>query len=345
MGRMMSYLANTPGQEVSYIRVESRGTACKLCSAWPMLKAVWRIWREAQAPSAAIVHLNMAERGSVLRKGIMLLWARSLGAPTVLHLHAAEILPFYDNLPRIGKRAVATVFRQANVCIVLGQPWRNWLVEKLAVDPSRIEVLRNGVPPPLVAPVLKATLRPQLVFLGNLLPRKGVQDLLTALATEPLASRPWDLIFAGGGDATSLRKYAEKLGLAPRVSFNGWLEQADSMALLSRSAALILPSYHEGLPLVLIEAASLGLVSVTTDVGAIAEVFSNEVTALIVTLGDIHALSVAILRVLDEPMLRLRIGANARKLFQRSLSVDVFASRLAKIYLQYCIAKDSNTIA
>jgi glycosyltransferase involved in cell wall biosynthesis len=284
----------------------------------------------------------MAERGSVLRKGFLLLWGRSLGLPTVLHLHAAEMVPFYNRLSAPSKKVVQFIFRSAGVCIVLGHGCGHWLNTVLGVAQDRIEVLANGVPAPAKRPSPAAESNFNMLFLGNLQARKGLGDLLSALSQQPLAGRNWALIVAGGGNAVPFQRQAKQLGLAERVRFTGWLDRDACSGLLAQTGLLVLPSYHEGLPLVLLEAASLGIPSVTTPVGAIPEVFVDKETASFVPPGDVTALSTAILQMIDDRGLRRRIGENARSLYEASLSIETFAKGLLAIYARHCSGISGN---
>jgi glycosyltransferase involved in cell wall biosynthesis len=205
----------------------------------------------------------------------------------------------------------------------------------MGIDRGRIEIVRNGVPPPRVLPFATQRNPVLLVFLGNLLPRKGLADLLTALASHSLLGRKWELIVAGSGDAAAMRTSAQQLGLDGRVRFSGWLDRPETLALLARAFMLILPSYHEGLPLVLLEAASIGCPVVATLVGAVPEVFADGETALLVAPGDTVALAGAITRLMDNPELHATLARNARQLFQTDLTISVFRNRLAGIYHRY----------
>jgi glycosyltransferase involved in cell wall biosynthesis len=343
MGRIMAYLAgHDPQAAISFEMIESRGGGGALVSLWPMLLAALRIWRWSRAPGVTVLHVNMAERGSVFRKGILLLWGRQLGLPTVLHLHAAEIVPSYDHMPRLCRLWVRHVFQSANVCVVLGQVWHCWLQDCLGVDSARIEILRNGVPRARVLPLPVAERHCVLVFLGNMQARKGLGDLLTALASDALRRREWTLIVAGGGDQVPYRDMAHALGVTAKVQFESWLNRDACTALLARAYALILPSYHEGLPLVLLEAASLGLPAIATPVGAIAEVFTDDENVLFVPPGDVSALAAAILRIVDDQRLRARLGQGAKKLYEGSLTLERFNGQLAQIYARHCLG-DRNT--
>ncbi len=341
MGRIMVYLAEQPSTDgIVFEMVESRGGGAAIASLWPLARAARRVRQCAGQSGKVIVHLNMAEGSSVWRKGLLLLLSNRLGLTTVLHLHAADIQTFYDRLPALAQSWVRHVFQRATVCIVLGQPWATWLQACLQVDRCRIEILRNGVPVPPVFPFTTRRGPMLLVFLGNLLPRKGLTDLLTALANQTLQNRDWELVVAGGGDASSMQVRARGLGLEGRVRFTGWLDRPATLALLARAFMLILPSHHEGLPLVLLEAASVGCPIVTTPVGAIPEVFADEEHALFVAPGDTDALAGTIGRLMDNPALRAKIARNARYLFQSSLTISVFRSRIAEIYQRHCTGPD-----
>jgi glycosyltransferase involved in cell wall biosynthesis len=337
IGRMMAYLAECHADSwLRFCMIESRGGGSALSSIGPMLRAAWLMWVHSRYAGDVVAHVNMAERGSVYRKGMLLLWGRCLGLPTVLHLHAADIMGSYDTLPGLYRAWTRYVFRSASVCIVLGQIWRRWLQDDLGVRAARIEVLRNGVPRAGVVPFPHVGAGCVWVFLGNLQARKGLGDLLAALACDELRSREWVLIVAGGGDAGPFRQRAASLGLRDRVQFETWLSRDACTALLSRASALILPSYHEALPLVLLEAASLGVPSITTPVGAIAEVFTDGENALLVPPGDVGALAAALLRLSDDERLRVRLGRGARRLYERSLSIETFTARLGDIYVRHC---------
>ena len=343
MGRLMAYLAAVDtAPSIRFEAIESRGEGSALSSCVPFLKAAWYIGWSARRPGKVILHVNMAERGSVVRKGALLLLGRSLGLSTVLHLHAAEMVPFYKGLSVPSKKIVQFIFQSAGVCIVLGHGCGQWLNAVLGVPQDRIEVLANGVPAPAKRPSPGADSNFNLLFLGNLQARKGLGDLLSALSQEPLAGRDWELIVAGGGNAAPFQRQARQLGLAERVRFTGWLDRDACSGLLARAGLLILPSYHEGLPLVLLEAASLGIPSVTSPVGAIPEVFVDQETASFVAPGDVRTLSKAILQMIDDPGLRGRIGKNARSLYETSLSIETFSKGLSAIYARHCFGISRN---
>jgi glycosyltransferase involved in cell wall biosynthesis len=341
MGRMMAYFASAEAATgVCLETVESRGGGSALRSIWYLINAAARIFSAAVGRRPTLVHLNMAEGGSVLRKGSLLLLAHACGLPTVLHLHAANIVMFHTMLPRAGKALMAVVFRRADMCVVLGEPWRHWLATVVLVDPARIAIVRNGVPPPALACRPARSLEFTFLFLGNLLARKGLVDLLHALALLQSgiaqSGLAWRLTVAGGGDSLALQALANGLGLADHVRFAGWVTRDASSLLFGTADALVLPSYQEALPLVLLEAASFGVPIITTPVGAIPELFSDGLDALFVPPGDRPALANALARLMADPELAARLGKNGRLLYDREFTMGQFANRLGAIYAHLC---------
>jgi glycosyltransferase involved in cell wall biosynthesis len=304
-----------------------------LVSPWYLLRASARIVATSTGTAPSIVHVNMAERSSILRKGLLLTLARAVGVPTLLHLHAAEIMRLYPRLYWPGRAALRAVFRGAGVCVVLGEPWRAWLTDEMGVAAARIVVLRNGVAVPKVRHSARADGEFTFLFLGNLLARKGLPDLLNALATPHVTAMGWRLVIAGGGDAAPLHRLAQILNIDARVNFAGWLDRAATDVALANADVLVLPSHHEALPLVLLEAAALGVPVITTPVGAIPELFRDGESALFVTPGDRFALAAALHRLLTDPECRVRLAHNGLALYQREFTMPQFAASLRGLYL------------
>jgi glycosyltransferase involved in cell wall biosynthesis len=337
MGRIMAYLsAYGPQAGVQFEILESRGGGTALASGWHMVWCAARIIQVAAGRSPAIVHLNFGEGGSVVRKGLLLMLAHTLGMPTILHLHAADIVGFHAGLSGMARALTAFVFRRAGTCIVLGPLWRQWLVEKLGVTPSGVVVIHNGVPQLEVEHVKPRADGFCLVFLGNLLARKGLPDLLHALAQMQdggcLDLPEWRLWVGGGGDFASLAALAQELGIAQRVRFLGWLDRRAATDLLFQADALVLPSYKEALPLVLLEAAGASVPVIATRVGAIPDVFTDGHDALLVAPGDRTALSAALARVMNDPDLARQLGKNAKRLYDQHFAMEIFVQAMAAVY-------------
>lgn len=173
------------------------------------------------------------------------------------------------------------------------------------IDP----ITRDGLPEP--SPPL-ASARLHALAVGRLTPIKGLDIALRALALLPAASR-WHLDLVGEGEATAdLATLAAALGVTDRVTFHGF--RRDTEALMAASDVLIMPSWHEGLPYTLLEAMSIGLPVVASQVGGLAEVLQHDATGLLFPAGDAAALAANLTRLADSSALRATLGHAAARL-------------------------------
>jgi glycosyltransferase involved in cell wall biosynthesis len=114
------------------------------------------------------------------------------------------------------------------------------------------------------------------------------------------------------------------------VEFWGW---HDDMAAVFRDAHVIsLPSYREGVPKVLIEAAACGRPIVTTDTPGCREIVRHEVNGLLVPPRDAKALANALLRLIENPELRRRMGQAGREIAVAEFSLEKVVSETLAVY-------------
>ena len=336
MGSIMAYLASMrqdPSGRFEFKRLETRGGGHIALSPVFLALAVARIWLEAARGRLAVVHLNLAERGSVFRKAVLLAATRMVGGRVLLHLHAAQIVQFHAAMGRPGQSLLQWMFRSADHCVVLGEVWRRWVIDKFAVRPSRISIVYNGVPATMPAPHMPHSNGPfRLLFVGNLLERKGVADLLRSFARPSLMARDIHLTMAGGGPVDLYRAMAADLGVADRVSFTGWVSQDGARTLMVNSDALILPAYDEGLPLVILEALASRTPVICTPVGSIPEVLQDRHTALFVKPGDEGGIADAIANLIDRPELGAELSASGAILYDRLFTMEAFATSIGMLY-------------
>jgi glycosyltransferase involved in cell wall biosynthesis len=336
MGSIMAYLASMredPSGRFDLKRLESRGGGHIALSPLFLMLAVGRIFLEASRGRLAVVHLNLAERGSVYRKAVLLAATKLVGGRVLLHLHAAQIVQFHGSMGLGGRSLLRWMFRSADHCVVLGEVWRRWVIDTFGVRPGRIGIIYNGVPATMPAPrTAPADPRFELLFVGNLLERKGVKELLRAFATPAISRRDIHLTIAGGGPVETYRTMAADLGIASRVTFTGWVSQDDARTFMVNSDALILPAYDEGLPLVILEALASGTPVICTPVGSIPEVLEDGQTALFVAPGDVGAIATAIVRLLDQPGLRAELSAAGVRLYRRLFTMEAFAASVGSLY-------------
>ena len=313
--------------------LDTRGDGSALSSLGVLSTALAQLLQSRWRGELAGVHVNVAERMSLLRKGAVMGLSRALGVPVLLHLHAAQLHSSYPLMPRPLQALTRWVFSLPQGCVVLGQASRQFVIDQLKVPPERVQVLNNGVPEPSQprrVPAEGQALR--VLFVGNLSERKGVSDLLAALAQPGFDTQRLSVDLAGGGDVEGYRAKALALGLGERVRFTGWIDQAGVAQLMAKADVLVLPSYDEGLPLVILEALANGVAVVCSPVGEIGSVLSHEQHALLVQPGDVTGLGQALQRVLHDAALRQSLEQAGRRLYEEKFSVCRFFAEVARLH-------------
>lgn len=334
---IQSQAPNPPAHSAQLRPLDTRGGGSAFHSGWVLLIAMAKLVRGRLEGNLAGVHVNMAERLSVVRKGAVIALCRALGVPVVLHLHAAQLHQFYESLPSLFRWLTRWIFSLPASVVVLGTASRRFVIDALKVPADRVHILNNGVPEPTrprdKGPAGSAR---RILFVGNLSERKGVSDLLHAL-TRPVLREgpPLEVTLAGGGDVATYQAKAQELGVADLVRFEGWVDQDRVAQLMARAHVLVLPSYDEGLPLVILEALANGVAVVCTPVGEIPSVLSDGVNACFVTPGDVDGIASALHRVMGEPALMDTLGRNGRGLYEQEFSLSRFFANVARIHQRY----------
>ena len=319
--------------------LDTRGGANAVYSLLMLANAVGKLVRGRLNGKLAGVHVNMAERLSLFRKSIIIVSCRALGVPVVLHLHAAQLHHFYRALPSPLSAITRWVFSLPASIVVLGTTARQFVIDELKVPEVRVEIINNGVPEP-VEPRRPLMAHPaqrvqRVLFVGNLSERKGVTDLLQALARPGFNATMLELTFAGGGDVVQYQKKAAELGVDGLVRFIGWANQSQVASLMNSADILVLPSYDEGLPLVILEALANEVAVVCTPVGEIPLALTDGLNACFVKPGDSASIAEGLQKVLGNPEFRKHLGQNGRALYDSSFSLPRFFASVARIHLRH----------
>jgi glycosyltransferase involved in cell wall biosynthesis len=167
---------------------------------------------------------------------------------------------------------------------------------------------------------------------ANLRPEKGYDVLLDATRAISDSGLPVRVAAVGRGPLRSvLQARHRELALGDHFQFLG--QRDDVLELLAGADAFVLASRHEGLPVALMEATSVGLPIVAPCIGGVPEMLEDEIDAILVPPGDAHLLADAMKRMASDPQLRERLGSRARL---KSSSFDISAANRAvgDIYLQ-----------
>jgi glycosyltransferase involved in cell wall biosynthesis len=175
----------------------------------------------------------------------------------------------------------------------------------------------------------------RVVSIGRAVAKKGFGDLLKALAALP-QDLHWRFAHVGSGELLgSLKAQAKATGIAGKVAFFGGKSQPEVIALLREADLFVLPAKQaksgdrDGLPNVLMEAASQGVPIVATDFAGIPEFVRDGVDGQLVPAGNWEALSNAINLLARDPARRAALAASAYERLRTSFSAERSADLLA----------------
>jgi glycosyltransferase involved in cell wall biosynthesis len=316
---------------VQITRLSTRGSGSLLLSPIVLSWALARLCVASWFGRVTVVHINVASKGSVYRKALLAAVTRQLGVPYVVHLHSGAFDQFWQSAgPQLG-RVIAGLLRNSAAIIVLGRYWSELIDRRLPGMDGKVVILPNATPSAATAPEKAKDGRVRISFFGKLGEMKGTPQLVEALAL--LRDRAdWTATLAGHGDVTGTRAKLLRSQIADRVSVPGWLAPAAAADLLRRTDILVQPSFIDNLPMTILEAFAWGIPVVATPVGVVPDVVVQNVNGLLVPAGDVRALADALAELIDDPALRQRLGAAARRDHAARYEMNGYLSRLAEIW-------------
>lgn len=261
--------------------------------------------------------------------------AQQLGVPLVVTVHGHDVTrqPRSPGLHGVRyRRNLRAVFERAALVIAVSGVIREH-AEACGADPAKVRVHHTGVPVPAVLPMVPK--RWDVAFVGRLVAKKGVDDLLTALARID-SPRPRALFIGDGpllpemrARAESLRVDATFVGSRPPDAVQRHLAEARMLAAPSKTAP---DGDTEGLPTTILEAAALGLPVVATRHSGIPEAVLDGRTGLLTPEADPEALAGSLRRLLGDAGLRHRLGARGREHVAAHFDLTSQNRRLEDLY-------------
>jgi glycosyltransferase involved in cell wall biosynthesis len=334
VGTLMRYLIESwRSQNGPHVRViDTRGQGGGLDGAAHFAAAIWHVLHHAAAGELGLVHAHMTTRGSVLRKCTLCGVAMAFRVPVIMHMHGADFFPFYLALPRFSQAIIRAVLQRCHSVIVLGQAWQDFLRDQMKLAPSRIAIVPNGVPAPALPQPPHPDGTARILFLGRIGTRKGVPDLIAALASPGLCHAAWHAVIAGDGELHAARAQIREARLESKIDVPGWTDRNTTNALLAAADILVLPSYHEAMPIAILEALASKVAVIATPVGAIPEFLANDVNAILVAPGNVAELAAAIADLLQDPTRRARLAAAGQALFQSRFTITAMSQKIAALY-------------
>ena len=222
----------------------------------------------------------------------------------------------------------------------------NYSLEKIqnhyGIEQSKVRVVPNGVDvekfkpmedPAAVKRQFGLGNEPCVLFVGSLIPRKGLPFLVEAAKKIIKENAQTKFLIVGDGPLKNqLADSLETANLSGNFKFLGNLKEDSLLAVYNCADVFVLPSLQEGQGIVLLEAQASGKPVVAFDVGGVNEAVRNGETGLLVKRGSSDELADALLRLLSDKPLREKMGANGRGFVAENFTWVICAQKMLKVY-------------
>lgn len=280
-----------------------------------------------------IVHIHMSYNGSFYRKFLIVKISKIYKKKVVLHLHGSEFKKFYNSSNSMIKKLIKNIFESSDCVIVLGDEWYKFISQ--VAPKANIKIFNNAVKIP-DSNVNWNKERINILFLGVLIKRKGVDDLIEAvnvLEKKNLnKNRNLKFIIAGvGKEEEELKEKVKKYNLDYCINFAGWVNGEKKKNLLEEAQVFVLPSYNEGLPMAILESMSYGIPVISTNVGSIEEVVNNN-NGYIIKPGEINDLANAIEDITEDEEKWSEKSNLARKIIYERFNQKIYFKNIKNLY-------------
>jgi glycosyltransferase involved in cell wall biosynthesis len=302
-------------------------------SRWAKARIAWVAWLTYMGllfrRRVRLLHVHCASGPSFWRKCMFMLPTFAVNLPVVLHWHGGGFVAFFQRSPHWQQCLISWVFARSDRVIALSAQWHTTLATmfpqaRLVTIPNPVELAE--------LPVDRAPSPPSLLFLGRIIPEKGVGDLLLAMPAVLERVPECRLVIAGTGDLQRYCELAVQLGIKHAVRFPGYLEGAEKAELLRQATVFVLPSHIEAMPMSVLEAMSNGLPVVATTVGGIPQAIRHGVDGLLFEPRDVVALADALMRLLSDEQWRRSMAASARHRVEQNFAADLIVPRVHALW-------------
>jgi glycosyltransferase involved in cell wall biosynthesis len=275
-----------------------------------------------------VVHVHSSHRFSFYRAAYYVLVAEYVWRrPVVLHVHGSAFDEFVASPTAPVSAVQDVVFGAVDRVIALSDYWKGVLEER--VPGEKVVVVPNAVDPDQYEPEA-GTGPPRIVFVSNLIERKGVAELTAAIERlHDDGAPPFEVEIAGDGP---LRDRVQRLADDyENVTYRGYVSEAEKRRLLDAGSVFVLPTHAEGLPIALLEGMAGGNAVVSTAVGSIPEVLDDDF-GVVVGVGAAEELAASLDQLLADPERTTEMGRRSRRVVESEYSWNVVSERLAALY-------------
>lgn len=277
-----------------------------------------------------LVHLHMATKGSFWRKSLFVLLCVPFRRRIIIHLHGGAFANIYRTYPSWKKAFVNFIFDLADAIVVLSKHWEEFI---RPLTKAQIKIINNFVHDNFEPSQALAEGRNlKCLYLGQFSANKGIYDLLPVFSEVVRLFPQARLVCGGDGEMSKVRETINSLGASSYIETPGWVSGEDKTKLLHQCGIFILPSYHEGLPMSIIEAMSCSMAVISTRVGGVPALV-DDANGILVSPGEKNELFGALCKLLSyDPETLYLMGKASRQKYCQLFSAEYCHREMRALY-------------
>ncbi len=267
-----------------------------------------------------LVLLFSSPGASFIEKSILGAGAKVFGIKVLMFPRGAQLIADYNKSARYAW-LLKILFKVPDKMLCQGTVYRDFFVDCVGLDEKLCSIVPNWTATKSLLDIGEKRLKilPEcitIMFIGWIDKEKGVFELLEAINELVICSKKYcfRVLMAGEGNALDeVKNYVLSHSLQKYVKLLGWINEKQKTTFLKDADILVLPSYMEGMPNVVIEAMACGLPVIATKVGAIEQMIQTGENGIVIASRSSEEIRVALDMLLNDADLRYRLGKAAWK--------------------------------
>jgi glycosyltransferase involved in cell wall biosynthesis len=291
-----------------------------------------------------IIHLHTSQGIAWLKDTFFVIMGKAFHTRLILHMHGGNFDTIYHENSRIIQSYTRMILGFADAVISVSTEWKIRLAKLIPI--ARVFPFTNCIDIHAFQPNDTCNVGQvvNILFLGRVGPLKGTFDLIEAIHYLQPGKFNFHVWIVGpeerDGDFQYAQHLLEKYQLTDTCELLGAVNREKVIQLLREANLFVLPSYYEGLPMVILEALATGLPVIATNVGGISEVVRDSYNGFLIPSGSIKVLADALEILVSNADLRKIMGQRSREIAEQELDVYSYVERITSLYSSLLDGRD-----
>lgn len=323
---------NSPLEEdFELLYIQSYRDGVKFAKFFKALGGYGRFLKVLLTEKPELVHIHSSFGPSFYRKIPFVYMASLFRKPIINHIHGSDYDTFFNKASSVKKKLVKKIYARCTVLIALSDAGKKELSK--IVPTEKIIVIENYsiLHQDAYWHRLRRPSNHTVLYLGEIGRRKGCYDIPAIVDYVAKSVPEVRFVIGGTGEIHQIQQLLKRRNLESRVEFPGWVRDKEKDRLLREADVFLLPSYHEGMPMSILDAMGYGLPVVSTAVGGIPKIVRSGENGLLCEAGEVLGLSQAIIRLLQDQVFSKTCGENSCSIAHK-YSLEAHVGHLKSLY-------------